>query len=147
MDTTSWGNGGLVVKGVNALSSVSYLHANPGVAPTKIVATHVPEAVVPREYKLYQNFPNPFNPTTTIQFDLPVQSLVTLKVYNILGQEVATLFDRDQMDEGMVHAQFNANSYASGVYFYRLIATPLASTEEGVVMHEYIQTTKMVLIK
>jgi hypothetical protein len=146
LDTISWGASGLQFTGTKTLAAVPFLHANPaGVAP-KVVAKEKPEAVVPTAYKLYQNFPNPFNPTTTIQFDLPMQSIVTLKVYNILGQEVTTLFDHAQLNGGTQMAQFNAGNYASGVYFYRLIATPVASSNAAAV-REYTQVNKMLLIK
>ncbi len=75
----------------------------------------------PSAYSLEQNFPNPFNPTTTIRFSLAEESFVELKVYNILGQEVQTLLHNDVLDEGMHEFQFDASGFSSGVYFSRLI--------------------------
>jgi hypothetical protein len=76
---------------------------------------------IPKEYALYQNYPNPFNPTTKIKYDLPVASKVTLKVYNILGQEVETL--RDEIEEpGFKSVELNGSTLSSGVYFYKIDA-------------------------
>lgn len=74
---------------------------------------------IPADYTLSQNYPNPFNPTTSIEFSLPKSGFVSLKVYNSLGQEVATLFQGFQ-NAGSFKAEFNASKLASGVYLYRL---------------------------
>jgi len=74
---------------------------------------------VPKTLELKQNFPNPFNPVTTIAYSVPERSHVRLKVYNILGQEVATLVDRMQ-NAGEHQVAWEASNQASGVYFYRL---------------------------
>ncbi|MFH0992577.1 MAG: 5'-nucleotidase C-terminal domain-containing protein [bacterium] len=76
---------------------------------------------VPMSFSLSQNYPNPFNPTTTIQFELPRASQVSLKVYSIIGQEVATLVE-SEMTVGRHQIEFNAQKLSSGVYFYRLNA-------------------------
>ena len=88
----------------------------------------------PKEFKLEQNFPNPFNPTTKIQYQLPQDSRVTLKVYDILGSEVATLVNEEQ-EAGYKEVQFTGNNIASGMYVYRLQAG------------DYISTKKMMLLK
>ncbi len=75
--------------------------------------------IIPKEFTLYQNYPNPFNPTTTIRYQLPIDSRVTFKIYNIFGQEVRTLIDEIQ-EAGFKSVEWNANNYSSGVYFYRL---------------------------
>jgi hypothetical protein len=72
-------------------------------------------------FALHQNHPNPFNPSTTISFDLPTQSVVTLKIFNVLGQEVATLVD-GKVDAGRHQEQWDAGRLASGVYFCRMSA-------------------------
>lgn len=78
-------------------------------------------ANLPRTLTLAQNHPNPFNPTTTITYELPQSSLVTLKVFDLLGQEVATLVD-DVKPAGTYDVAFDAGSLAGGVYVYRLQA-------------------------
>lgn len=69
------------------------------------------------EYRLYQNYPNPFNPTTTIEFKLPQNSMVTLRVFDVLGNEVAVLVN-DELTAGMHSVEFNAESLPSGIYIY-----------------------------
>ena len=70
-------------------------------------------------FYLQQNYPNPFNPSTQIKFTIPAESHVTLKVYNLLGNEVATLVD-EQKPQGNYDVKFNASSLSSGIYIYRL---------------------------
>jgi hypothetical protein len=74
----------------------------------------------PGKFVLAQNYPNPFNPSTTIEFVVPQAGWMSLKVYNMLGQEIATLYDRN-VEAGKVHtAEFNAGGLASGLYYYQL---------------------------
>lgn len=75
----------------------------------------------PSNFKLLQNYPNPFNPSTTFSYELPANSYVTLKIYDILGRQVATLVNGKQT-AGSHTVTWNASAYASGVYFYKLIA-------------------------
>jgi hypothetical protein len=98
-----------------------------------------PTPEVPAGYALYQNVPNPFNPTTTIRFDLPVRSHVKLAIYNVKGQLVRVLVNRD-IDAGYEEVRWDGRdsmgrSAASGVYFYRL-TTPAFS-----------ESRKMILLK
>ncbi len=88
----------------------------------------------PKEYKLYQNYPNPFNPGTVISFQLPVAGFVILRVYDILGREVATMVN-EQLNAGTYSVDWNASNYPSGIYFYTL------STEE------FSETRKAALIR
>jgi hypothetical protein len=83
----------------------------------------------PLTFALAQNYPNPFNPTTRIEFSIPAQSRVELKVYNILGQVVATLVD-EVRPAGAYRVTFNASNVASGVYFYKLIAGDFVSVKK-----------------
>jgi hypothetical protein len=89
---------------------------------------------IPSEFKLEQNYPNPFNPTTTISFSLSRSSNVSLKVYDILGQEVATLVNGFTA-AGSYNATFDASHIASGVYFYKLTSG------------DFTQMKKMTLVK
>jgi hypothetical protein len=77
------------------------------------------DGTVPAALKLEQNYPNPFNPVTSIRFSLPHAGLVTLKVYNTLGQEVSTLL-QEQLPAGSYEQEFSASALSSGIYFYRL---------------------------
>ena len=86
------------------------------------------------KYHLSQNYPNPFNPTTTIAFDLPKASEVSLKIFNILGEEVTTLVS-DRLSTGSYSYEWDASNIASGVYLYRLKAG------------DYVETRKMVLMR
>ena len=88
----------------------------------------------PKEFKLEQNYPNPFNPATVISYQLPVIGNVSLKVYDILGSEVATLVNEEQQP-GYYEVQFNGSSLASGMYVYRLIA------------NNYVSVKKMLMVK
>lgn len=89
----------------------------------------------PTDYSLEQNYPNPFNPSTTINFTLAKESNVNLKVFNLLGQEVASLVSNEFMQAGKYSYKFDARSLASGTYIYRL--------EAG----DFVQTMKMTLTK
>jgi len=89
----------------------------------------------PLEFKLGQNYPNPFNPSTNISFTLPESGNVVLKVYNSIGQEVATLIN-NHLEAGFHSIDFNADNLASGVYVYRLEANG-----------KYIAEKKMNLLK
>ena len=80
-------------------------------------------------YKLYQNYPNPFNPSTTIKFELPQSSVVSLKVYDVLGNKVATLV-KDELTAGIHSVEFNADDLPSGTYFYRLQSNTFASVKK-----------------
>jgi hypothetical protein len=100
----------------------------------------------PLQFELQQNYPNPFNPSTTIEFTLPQSSVVTLKIYNMLGQEVATILNQQEMEEGSQEVEYNASSLSSGVYFYRLEATGL-SNENGIGGKKYTELKKMILMK
>jgi hypothetical protein len=90
--------------------------------------------VVPNEFALYQNYPNPFNPATNIKFSLPKAARVNLSVYNLLGENIATLLNEEK-EAGFYNVQFDASSLSSGVYIYRL------TTED------FIQIKKMNFIK
>ncbi|RMF57416.1 MAG: T9SS C-terminal target domain-containing protein, partial [Calditrichaeota bacterium] len=87
----------------------------------------------PEHFALFQNYPNPFNPTTTIAYQLPRAVHVTLKIYNVLGQEVATLVDKP-MAAGSHKAVWDASGLAAGVYLYRLTAGDFRQSKKLVVL-------------
>lgn len=111
------------------------------VAPTGEQWTKQIKIIVsaPDKYELYQNFPNPFNPSTTISYQLSGQSKVSLRIYNTLGEEVARLAENVQ-EPGYYETRWNASSFASGIYIYQLYA-------KGADGHEFIQRKKMLMIK
>ena len=87
-----------------------------------------PVSNIPDQFSLSQNYPNPFNPATTINFSIPKSGLVTLKVFDVLGQEVATLVN-DPKVAGSYSVNFNGENLSSGVYFYRLEANDFVSVK------------------
>jgi hypothetical protein len=91
-------------------------------------------SLVPTSWKLEQNYPNPFNPSTTINYQIPLAGSVSLKVYDVLGREVAALVDEYQT-AGNYSVVFNASRFSSGVYIYRISAG------------DFIQTKRMMLVK
>ncbi len=112
-------NGGFNLNWIEIQSSTS------DIGETQNIAT---------QFELKQNYPNPFNPTTKIEFDLPESRLVSLRIYNTLGQEVSTLVNQ-KLKPGTHSYSWNASNYASGIYYYII--------EAG----EYVQTKKMVILK
>ena len=103
------------------------------------LATAIDEKIttspLPYQFKLYQNFPNPFNPNTMINYQLPITNDVELSIYNLLGQKVATLVN-ERKQAGFHQVEWDGSGFASGVYYYRL------RTDAG-----FVQTKKLVLLK
>jgi len=91
-------------------------------------------SVIPKEYNLEQNFPNPFNPVTKICFDIPKSGFVSIKVYDVLGKEVANLVN-ESINPGSYSVDFDATSMSSGMYYYRLES------------NGFVATKKMMLVK
>lgn len=87
------------------------------------------EALTAEKYSLAQNYPNPFNPTTNIQFSIPESGLVTLKIYDVLGQEVMNLINQE-MNRGVHRIKVDASQLSSGIYFYRLDTGNFTSTKK-----------------
>lgn len=88
---------------------------------------------IPDNYKLYQNYPNPFNPKTIITYEIPENSLITLKVYEIQGKELVTLVNEFQ-NAGKYEAEFNGNYLSSGVYLYKLSSENFSKTNRMVLL-------------
>jgi hypothetical protein len=112
---------------------------------TSTTGVEPPSQEIPVAYELAQNYPNPFNPTTTIQYGLPAAANVTLKIYNILGQEITTLVN-EQKNPGTYQTVWNSRNsagapVASGVYFYSLVAR---SANDATT---YTSIKKMLLLK
>ena len=101
---------------------------------TSVYVDRTKKGLLPEKFTLEQNFPNPFNPGTTIQYALPYRSRVTLTIYNTLGQLVVTLVS-DDIEAGYHTVQFDASNLATGVYFYRMQAG------------DFVQTRKLILMK
>ena len=89
---------------------------------------------IPSDFQLSQNFPNPFNPSTTINFSIPEESFISLKIFNSLGEEVETLVAQE-LNTGNYKYNWNADGLTSGIYFYKI--------EAG----EFVSTKKMILLK
>ncbi len=92
------------------------------------------ENEISTQFVLQQNYPNPFNPSTTISFSLPSQSFVSLKIFDLLGKEVATILS-EELPAGNYKREWNAQSFSSGVYFYRLQAG------------DFVETKKLILLR
>ena len=110
------------------------------IAKAVIVSLGPPSGAVPGRYALDQNFPNPFNPSTVIRYSLPADARVTLRVFDVLGREIATLVDA-RVPAGSHSVSWNAGSVGSGVYFARL----RASDDGGGV--RYVKTIKLQLLR
>ena len=91
------------------------------------------ETTKPISFELQQNYPNPFNPVTNIKYSIPEAGFVTIKIYDIMGQEVTTLINT-QMNAGNYQYSFNASNLASGVYFYRLQAGKFSETKKLILL-------------
>jgi hypothetical protein len=89
---------------------------------------------LPASFALVQNFPNPFNPSSVIRYALPVQSTVTLKVYDVIGREVGTLVDSQPQEPGYHAVVFDGSGLASGVYYYRLSAGSFTDVKKMMLM-------------
>jgi hypothetical protein len=142
MVTNEPGNGQAPAAGTTIAFS-QYQSIKPGDIKTIVLKTlgvqEKQTSAIPQEYSLSQNYPNPFNPSTRIEFSLPVQSRMTLKVYDVIGREVATLLNGER-NAGRFTVEWNGKDQfnapvASGIYFYRL--------ETG----SFVQTKKMIMLK
>uniref|UniRef100_A0A7V2ZIJ7 T9SS type A sorting domain-containing protein n=1 Tax=Ignavibacterium album TaxID=591197 RepID=A0A7V2ZIJ7_9BACT len=136
----------------NANGAFSFLINNPTVEAVSLTASNIlapatskiikydlvtsveEDNKIPTEFSLNQNYPNPFNPSTKISWQSPVGSRQTLKVYDVLGNEVTTLVD-EYRDAGRYEVEFDASGLSSGVYFYKLTSG------------SFTQIKKMTLIK
>ena len=120
--STGWavGGNGTIIKTTNG--GVSF------------VEEHLKEVITPAKFLLSQNYPNPFNPSTRICYSIPSQSKVTIKVFDVIGNEI-TILVNEEKQAGSYEVEWNPGDFPSGVYFYQLKAG------------EYINTKKMILLK
>jgi hypothetical protein len=150
LDTLSWQNDPnldlckLVINPLVDIGAVSYMKLPVVFRPTIVKPTNnlaeAPEdfedadyedaELTPAAVKLFQNFPNPFNPTTNIAFNLVGDAQVTVSVYNMLGQEIGVLVNGEEFDAGVQTIEFDASDLASGVYFYRVTGQNLETGEQ-----------------
>ncbi|MBI5216320.1 MAG: T9SS type A sorting domain-containing protein [Ignavibacteriae bacterium] len=100
------------------------------------------DEIHPAAFQLEQNYPNPFNPTTNFEFRIAGFGLVTLKIFNLLGQQVSTVLDREALEAGDYEYEFNATNLPSGIYLYQLAVEP---KDKSVPL--FIQTKKMVYLR
>jgi hypothetical protein len=112
----------------------SGLYGTPGFLNDVYTKTELENDLVPSEFILYQNYPNPFNPSTVISWQSPIGSHQTLKIYDVLGNEIATLVD-EYKPAGVYEIDFDASKLSSGIYFYKL--------QTG----SFVETKKMILLK
>lgn len=100
----------------------------------QIVTTDVKtEATRPSNYSISQNFPNPFNPSTTIKYTLPEATNVNIKIFNVIGKEIASLVNEEKQ-AGNHQSEFNASNLPNGVYFYRIIAGKFSETKKMILL-------------
>ncbi|MBK9737118.1 MAG: T9SS type A sorting domain-containing protein [Saprospiraceae bacterium] len=127
----------ITVNGVSDLSG-NLISINHNTSEYTVPASNTDDEKIPTEFLLSQNYPNPFNPSTVIKYQLPVTSQISIKVFDLLGNEVSTLVDEFKQ-AGIYEVQFNTSSssgeLASGVYIYRIQT------------NEFTETRKMVLLK
>ena len=124
---------------VSATDSTNIPRVTPYGAPSNLFDVNkelsaVRPAAEPSGFALYQNFPNPFNPTTSIKYSLAKSNFTTLKVYDVLGREVATLVNAYQIAGTQASLQFNGSGLASGVYFYRLKSGEFNAVKKFVIL-------------
>ncbi len=112
----------------------SGMYGTPGYLNDIYTKIETEENTIPQEFILYQNYPNPFNPSTNIQYAVSSRQYVTLKVYDLLGKEVATLVN-EVMLPGTYEVFFDGSKFSSGVYFYKLQAD------------SFVETKKMILLR
>jgi hypothetical protein len=131
-------DGGYVIAGQ---TRSSFENANGGSSDVYLIKTDAngvvsvnPEESIQLNFSLEQNYPNPFNPTTTIRYSIPVRSFIKLKVFNLLGQQIATLVEKEQ-SVGTYTIQWEASDFPSGVYLYSLQS------------NDFVETKKLILLK
>jgi len=124
----------------NIENKIVDITSNPGSSDELIEGVNKNLSEIPVSYSLSQNFPNPFNPSTTFKFDVPELSNVKLTIYDVTGKEVITILNQE-MQPGSYDSKWDASNFASGIYFYRINAG--SPREAG----SFIETKRMLLVK
>lgn len=119
-------------RNIDGLSSYYSNTGRFGIESATDVSSSNPD--IPNKYNLYQNYPNPFNPSTMIKFDLPEAATVSLKIYNMLGQEVISIINNEFLKAGSYSKTVNLNNLPSGVYFYKIEAKDFSSVKKMILM-------------
>jgi len=153
--TTDGGNTWIRQKSPSTVSSIFFLNDNIGWAVgngifkttdgggmVSVKDEKKPRNNLPEQIELFQNYPNPFNPSTTISFQLSTISSVKLKVFDILGREVARLID-EKLEAGSHRIILDASRMVSGIYFYRLQAHSIEGRQAG----NFVETKKIILLR
>jgi hypothetical protein len=128
----------IIITSITDPSIIDTSDASFSITPPSSVETENLE--IPDDYNLSQNYPNPFNPSTTIRYSLPLQSQVTVKIYNSIGENISELVNFTQ-SAGSYQVNWNAGNVASGIYFYSIEAIPTDGSEV------FRSVKKMILLK
>jgi photosystem II stability/assembly factor-like uncharacterized protein len=121
-----WKVAGINIGGTGAYSSVWKFQVNSS-------GINMVSSVIPKEYKLYNNYPNPFNPTTKIKFDILKNGLTKITVYDMLGREIKTLIN-ENLTAGSYEVEWNATNFSSGIYFYKMTSGNFTSIKKMVLL-------------
>lgn len=128
----------------NIVNNNQFIYNIPPLSVIHFVLTNsssgIADGISPESFRLYQNFPNPFNPTTKIQFTIPELSHIRIRIFDVLGNEIKTIAN-DEMAGGNHSINFSGDGIPSGVYFYKLEAVPLSG------QNSYSGIKKMVLLR
>lgn len=117
-----------------ALAGTDFIHPIYRRLLSEIIGISLISTEIPKQFMLSQNFPNPFNPNTNINFDISKKGFIKLSIFDILGHEVVTLVNQE-LQTGRYKVNWSANNFSSGIYFYKLVTD------------NFVQTRKMILIK
>ncbi len=134
VDNTNWGSVLSDLRQTHGIDTEEGEPIDPPEGRPGHLTENEPENLMPSKYNLYQNYPNPFNPVTNIQFDLPKDEFVTIKIYDIVGKEVAVLVNNFRQ-AGSHLVSFDGSKLGSGIYFYRIET------------RDFLQTKRMILMK
>jgi hypothetical protein len=128
VDTVSFGRY-TSLTGVKLLSQVSFLVLRSKISQNKNIQANTDNYEKPDEAYLAQNYPNPFNPVTKIEFQLLMDAIVTIKVYDILGREIVKLAENQEFFLGTNVLEFNGSTLPAGVYFYNIVVHDIDTNE------------------